>query len=236
MNKRFLIWPLVFTLPGVVILLTMGGWQLERLAWKEALIAERTAGLTADPVALPGTAPEAARMNFRRVSVSGHYLAGMDFRLQNRNHNGKRGIDLISAFRRTAAEGGAVVLINRGWVPLEQLDNLPMVATGEVSVVRGVVRTGPTGRNAFTPDNDPQKSLWYSVDPLAMAASADLTAWPLVIEIDQDSTPGEFPVTGLSHYELKNNHLSYALTWFSLAAGLLVIFGLFLRQRLRDRT
>jgi surfeit locus 1 family protein len=236
MKKLSLFWPLVFTLPGVVILLIMGGWQIERLAWKEALIAERTAGLTADPVVLPETADEAALMNFRRVVVSGRYLKGLDFQLQNRNHNGVRGVGLISAFRRTVTEGGATVLINRGWVPLAQLNNLPAVATDEDTVVRGVVRTGATGRNAFTPDNDPKKSIWYSVDPLAMATSVGLTAWPLVIEIDQDNVPGIFPATGLSHYELKNNHLSYALTWFSLAAGLVVIFGLFLRQRLRDRT
>ncbi|MBT3789794.1 MAG: SURF1 family protein [Alphaproteobacteria bacterium] len=236
MNIRSLVWPLVFTIPAVLILLTMGFWQLERLAWKEQLIAERATALVADPVLLPSTADDLQTMNFRRVFVTGHFLHAKAVHLQNRNHNGVRGVDVITPLKRTASEGGGLVLVNRGWVPLAKLEMLAdgNNSAGAIKRLSGVVRLGARGRNDFTPDNVPEKSSWYSVDPAAMAQVMEIDVPPLVLDADQVSKPGEYPVSGLSHYDLKNNHLSYALTWFALAAALMVIFGLF-AWRLREQ-
>ena len=236
MKFRSIIGPLAFTLPAVLILLTMGFWQLERLAWKESLIAERSLALKAEPVVLPMDQKKLAEMNFRRVYVTGRFLHDKTQQLQNRNLNGVRGVDLITPLQRTSEEGGGYVLVNRGWVPLKMLANLTTENIADAKPVRlqGVVRIGARDRNPFTPDNEPEKSLWFSVDPGEMAQTLDLEMPSLVIQADQASKPGEYPVSGLSTYNLKNNHLSYALTWFALAAALMLIFGLFVR-RLRDQ-
>jgi surfeit locus 1 family protein len=232
MKTRSLIWPLAFTVPSVLILLAMGFWQVERLAWKEGLIAERTQALKTDPVLLPAEIADINNFNFRRVRMTGHYLSGQDLYLQNINRNSVRGVDVITPFKRINGEGGNIVLINRGWIPLRQTSK----EEGGVSVpsdtlqITGIVRMGARGRNAFTPENQPDKASWYSVDPLAMAETLGIKTANLVIEVDLVSKLGDFPVSGPRHYELKNNHLSYALTWFSLAVALLVIFGLFVRR------
>ncbi|MBT3702647.1 MAG: SURF1 family protein [Alphaproteobacteria bacterium] len=238
MKIRSLIGPLAFTLPAVLVLLTMGFWQLERLSWKEGLIAERAVALRAEPVLLPQDDKNMADMNFRRVYVTGRFLHEKTQHLQNRNLNGVRGIDLITPLQRTAEEGAGIVLVNRGWLPLKMLPQFDALKTrnAETTPVRiqGVVRSGARDRNAFTPDNIPEESLWFSVDPRAIAQILNLKIPSLVIQADQASKPGEYPVSGLSTYNLKNNHLSYALTWFALAAALMLIFGLFVR-RLRDQ-
>jgi surfeit locus 1 family protein len=236
MKFRSIIGPLAFTLPAVLILLTMGFWQLERLTWKDGLIAERTAALQAEPVLLPQGDKNLAGMNFRRVYVTGRFVHDKTQHLQNRNLNGVRGVDLITPLERSAEEGGGYVLVNRGWMPLKRLarQNAGKVAGAAPVRLQGVVRAGARDRNAFTPDNEPEKSLWFSVDPVAMAQTLKLEMPSLVIQADQASKPGEYPVSGLSTYNLKNNHLSYALTWFALAAALMLIFGLFIR-RLRDK-
>ena len=235
-KTKSLLWPLVMTVPAVIILLMMGFWQLDRLAWKEALIADLDAARHADPVLLPAAPEGISDLDFRPVHMRGRYLEGKQVHLQNRNHDSIRGVEIIAAFSRDSSEGGGIVLVNRGWVPLKQLDALALPAQGQTGsvTVSGIVRAGAYGRNAFTPDNDAEKSLWYSVDPVAMAQSMGLETQPLIVEINQTVADGTFPAPGLNHYEPKNNHLSYAVTWFSLAAGLVVIFGLFARQRFRD--
>jgi surfeit locus 1 family protein len=236
MKKPSLFWPLAFTIPAVSILLIMGFWQLERLAWKESLIDQRAAALAAEPVLLQDVEAEPTNAGFRRVFVTGRFLHDQEIFLQNRNRNGKRGLEVITPLRRVAEEGGGVVLVNRGWLPLEkqELSRRGGKLPTDTVKISGIARKGVIGRNAFTPANNPEKSLWYAYDPVEMARSKGFQVPPLIIEINIANTPGSFPMSGLNHYELKNNHLSYALTWFSLAAGLLLIFGLFARQRLRD--
>jgi len=236
MNKHYLIWPLAFTVPAVAILLVMGFWQLDRLTWKEGLIETRTAALTADPLLLPQDIRQSADLDFYRVFLTGRFLHGREILIQNRNHNGVRGLHVLTPLQRVSAEGGGTIFVNRGWIPLKMQDRGKRNNQPEGSVrVAGIVRIGVVSRNAFTPANDPGKNLWYDYDPENMARYLGFESQSLIVEIDQPSPPGIFPVTGLSHYELKNNHLSYALTWFSLAAGLVLIFGLFLRQRLREQ-
>ena len=234
MKKRFLIWPLAFTVPAVAILLVMGFWQLDRLAWKEGLIEKRAVALAADPLRLPQDINQSKDLDFYRVFLTGRFLHDLEILVQNRNHDGVRGLHVLTPLQRVSEEGGGTILVNRGWVPLQKQDpgarnNQPQ----DTVRIAGIVRIGVVSRNAFTPANDPVKNLWYDYDPENMARFLGFESQPLIVEIDQASSPGTFPVTGLSHYELKNNHLYYALTWFSLAAGLVLIFGLFLRQRLR---
>lgn len=132
--------------------------------------------------------------------------------------------------------GGGVVLVNRGWVPSKRKapkDRAAGQVEGEVTIT-GMVR--PDDRTGwFTPDNDPAKNAWFFVDHQAMANHAGLDIvlpWHLVA--DETKNPGGFPIGGQRPPDLPNNHLQYAITWFSLAVAFAVIWFLYHWRREED--
>ncbi len=237
MTARALLWPTLTALPALVVLLALGFWQLERMQWKNELIGQRQAGLAAAPAELPTAAVDAGTLNFSRVHLSGRFLHDRELYVLNRNLKGVAGVHVITPFQRTGAEDGAVVLVNRGWVPNGRRApaSRPMgQIEGEIRV-SGIVRTGTPGRGWLTPADDPAKGVWYAADAPAMAAALGLQAPNFIIEISNMDVPGSLPLGGQTRTELANNHLSYALTWFALAGALAVIYLLFaLRLRRTD--
>ncbi|MBM3608400.1 MAG: SURF1 family protein, partial [Alphaproteobacteria bacterium] len=131
----------------------------------------------------------------------------------------------------------AHVLVNRGFVP-ERLRDAMSRSTGQVEGavrITGHIRAAET-RSAFTPADTPEKGVWYTRDPRAMAAYLKLPdAAPFVIDADGPENPGGWPKPGAARIRIPNNHLSYALTWFGLAATLLGVFAACGWRRLRER-
>jgi len=131
--------------------------------------------------------------------------------------------------------GGAIVFVNRGYIPAE-LKNPAKRAAGQVSgTVRvvGLLRLPPNGRpNWFLPDNRPDLNYWFWIDLPAMAAADafDRVA-PFYIDADAAPNPGGWPKGGVTRLELPNDHLQYAITWFSLAVALIVVYLLYHRRR-----
>ena len=71
MTKRMII-PLIFGLAGCAILISLGVWQVQRLAWKEGILAEIAQEIAADPVPLPASLqPDEDR--YLPVSLKGSY-------------------------------------------------------------------------------------------------------------------------------------------------------------------
>jgi surfeit locus 1 family protein len=131
--------------------------------------------------------------------------------------------------------GGAIVFVNRGYIPAE-LKNSAKRAAGRVSgTVRvvGLLRLPPNGRpNWFLPDNRPDLNYWFWVDLPAMAAADALDrVAPFYIDADAAPNPGGWPKGGVTRLELPNDHLQYAITWFSLAIALIVVYLLCHRRR-----
>ena len=126
-----------------------------------------------------------------------------------------------------ALADGGVVLVNRGFAPLAWKDRPDMRAAppqGEVEIF-GLMRP-PEERNAFTPADEPAKGLWYTRDPAAMAAALKLDhPAPFGIDLDADPRASGWPRGGATELNIPNNHLSYAWTWFGLAATLAGVFG-----------
>ncbi len=105
--------------------------------------------------------------------------------------------------------------------------------TGEIEIT-GLMRA-PQSRNMFTPGDTPQLRIWYTREPASIAATLGLAgAAPFTIALEAPASPGPngYPRLVPVAPEFPNNHFTYALTWFSLAAALLVVFGLFARARL----
>jgi len=228
---RPLLWPTVFSLPALVICLALGGWQIERLFWKQDMIAQREAAVTAALAAVPKTFSEARGMEFRHVSDEGVFLNDKEIYLGATSEGGGQGYQVLTPLLEP---GGRVVFVNRGYIPSELKDPARRALgqiTGTVRV-QGLLRLPPAGRpNWFLPDNRPDLNYWFWVDLTAMSA-ADKLGRVAPFYIDADATPnaGGWPKGGVTRLTLPNNHLQYAITWFSLAVALIVIYVLFHRR------
>jgi surfeit locus 1 family protein len=229
---RLFFWPSVFAGGAFLVLLGLGTWQVERLFWKEGLIAQRHAAVTAAPIDLPPS-PEAARpLEYHRVHVSGRFANDRELFLGATSPNGQPGYQVITPLRLA---DDATVLVNRGFIPQERKAPQSRAAgelDGEVSVT-GLLRLPPAGKpHWFIPANSPERNYWIYVDVPAMAAAAHVDGvLPFYVDADATPNPGGLPVGGQTLLDLPNDHLQYAITWYALAVGLAVIYILFIRRR-----
>ncbi len=227
-RRRFrpTLWPTVFTIPVLAMLLVLGTWQVQRLHWKEALIAERAAAYAAAPVAVALIADTSAIPEFSRVRATGVFDHGREMLLDPRSFRGQPGAHVLTPL---GLDGGGVLLVDRGWVPRVFRDPATRPAgqvAGRVEVI-GILRTD--GRKSdWIPDNQPDKGNWYYVDIARMAARAGLAGVrPWFVEAGPAPNPGGWPRGGHTLTPLPNNHLGYILTWYGLAVALAVIYVIY---------
>ncbi len=227
------LFPTLVTLPALVILVLLGNWQMDRLEWKQDLLARIDANMSAPPVSLPASFENSADWSsaweYRRVTLQGVFDHQAEQYLYASPKEGGSGYMVITPLVR---HHGEPVLVNRGWVPIHMKDPLARPAgqpEGEV-VVTGVLRLQGM-RNSFTPENVPAERIWYSRDIAAMAANINMTVLPIVLDADASPNPGGWPVGGQTIVSLPNNHLDYALTWYGLAVVLAVIYLVYCWRR-----
>jgi len=219
------------------VLIALGTWQIERKAWKGALIATVTERLAAAPQALP-SAKDWAKLDraadeYRRVKLTATFdnarealvfAAATAFRP-----------DIISpgywVFTPARLADGSVVVVNRGFVPDAHRDpkSRPQGQIAETVEITGALRW-PDERHWFTPADDPTHNLWFARDPAGIAAAKGLdpkagAVAPFYVEQEAPTPPGGLPQPGKLAVALPDNHLQYALTWYGLAAVLAVVFG-----------
>lgn len=232
MTFRPTLWPTLFTVPAVLILLGLGTWQLQRLEWKEALIAERVSRTTAPPVALtsetalPGD--DLSELQYRRVVATGEFLHDKEMYLAARTFEGRPGHHVVTPFRLAEpALGARYILVDRGWVSLDRKapESRPKGQVRGQVTVEGVVRL-PAEPGWFTPENQPADNTWYWIDVPAMAMHAGLAGAvaPFYLEAAVAEIPGGYPIGGQTQVWIRNDHLQYAITWYSLAVALVVIY------------
>lgn len=214
------------------VLVGLGVWQIQRKAWKEGLIDSLTARVAASPEALSAakTWPDLdqATNEYRRVRFSAQF------------DHGREALVFASAtgFRPDVSAPGywvftparladrSVVIVNRGFVPNGRQDSNSRAdgqVAGPIEIV-GALRW-PDTRHWFTPKDDPAHNLWFTRDPLAIAAAKGLgVTAPFYVEEETPMPPGGLPQPGKLVVSLPDNHLQYALTWFGLAAVLAGVF------------
>ena len=199
----------LLTMAGLVAiagLIALGTWQVHRRAWKLDLIARVEARLQAAPVAAPRTAGKDDE--YRRVFAVGTYIPGKDALVQASTVRGP-GWWVMTPL----ATAHATILINRGYVA----DRIaPPPPSGRVTVT-GLLRVSEPG-GGFLRSNDPAAGRWYSRDVAAIARTDGIDALPYFIDAAAARTerPGQ-PIGGLTVVAFRNNHLVYAITWYSLA-------------------
>ena len=224
--------PTLITIAIVLICVGLGVWQLERLQWKQDLIAAREAAVAAPPIASPRTLAEAHDMEFRHVTDEGIFLHDREiFVGATSPRSGDAGFDVLTPLREA---DGRIVFVNRGFVPTELKDPRTRHAGQLEDTVKiaGLLRLPPDKKPGwFLPDNRADINYWFWIDLPAMAAANGLgNVAPFYIDADTAPNPGGWPQGGVTLLELPNNHQQYALTWFSLAVGMVVIYIVSLRQ------
>lgn len=218
-------WPTVATLAGLIVLLALGTWQLQRLSWKRGLIAHAQEQLAAPALPLAGADPIA--LDYRRVSATGTYLHDRAFAFGFTAEGGRPGARLVTPFRLT---DGRVFLVDRGWMPEDLLPPLVpdgLQPTGEIAI-EGIGRwRGDWRRSWLSPADSPTSWRWYGWDLPAMSAALDLPLEPLELVLERSEGPAGLPRAEPVSVSLPNDHLGYALTWYGLAAVLLAVYILF---------
>ncbi len=232
--RKSLVAPVLFMLVVGAILVSLGVWQLHRLAWKETLIAEIATRSKAPPQPLPEPAEwnrlAPADYAYRHVEFAGRYDNDKEALVfyGGGPHELGPGYLVLTPLR---LDSGATVIVNRGFVPAE-LAAKSARAAGEIegeAHVTGLMRP-PQTRNLFTPADEPDNGIYFTRDPAAIATHFGLAQTaPFVVDADDTRVPGGWPEGGTTEIDIPNNHLSYALTWFGLAVGLLAVFIAYLR-------
>ena len=217
-----------FAIPGILILLALGSWQVHRLIWKTELNEERRASHQAEAVMLPADLADPDSFAYRRVWLEGRFRHEAEMFLAARTHDRRVGYQIITPFERA---DGPVVLVNRGWVPLESKE--PETRLG--GQIRGTVRLEgtvvPGGRAGwFTPDNEPENNIWFWTDTESLATKAGIPAPSFLVDAGPTPNPGGLPIGGQTKVELRSEHMQYIVIWYALAISLGVIYVIFMRR------
>ena len=213
--------PSVFVLASFVMLSTLGVWQLQRLAWKNNVMAQ-----TEQAKALPalGNLPQDLDgLTYRHVLLTGSFLHEHTIHLIGRQQGMDVGYYIVTPL--VLEDDGRVILVNRGFSPL-----------GKESRPEGVVNVPGMLRplrqhRYFAPENNPAKNVWSYEDLDAIGSAIGKKPLPLVVEATGKHEKDVFPVPNDGEVVFRNDHLGYAVTWFGLAIASVVMFGAYYRKK-----
>jgi surfeit locus 1 family protein len=236
MTRRRILVPALIGILGTAILLALGVWQVQRLAWKEGLIARIEARLAANPVPLPEN-PDSQRDRLLRVEATGrigteelHVLGSLD--------PWGAGYRVVSPME--LAEGRRI-MVDLGYVPhdMKEPEARPRSAPRDPGRDPGRAPDRVTGLllwpaevDSFTPEPDPARNIWFARDVERMA---ERLGTERVLIVAETHSGGEWPRPAPPGTNLPNRHLEYAVTWFGLAAVWAGMTVYLIRHELRGR-
>ena len=220
----------VAALTGLAILISLGTWQVKRLAWKEGLIASIQTRMASAPEPLPAVEARfktEGDVDYYPVTFSGLVLKDHEQYFLS-TFDGQSGWNIYAPLQLA---DGRVLMLNRGFVPYELRDpsKRPGSQPEGVQTISGLARNPLNGKpSSIVPDNDPKSNTWYWKDLSGMAASAGIAPdrlLPFFVDDWSEAKSRALPVTRTTIVCLPNNHLQYAFTWFGLAAALAGVWG-----------
>ena len=212
----------LFVIFFITLFCALGTWQLYRLQWKLELISEITFGLDSQPIEYSSS----IKKNYQRVNAKGKFDFDKQIYLYSLNEKGKPGYDVVTPFRTNKNEN---VLVNRGWINKELKGNVKInLNTPAEQKIVGLLRE-IYKPNMFKPDNDIKNNIWYSlkVDDLEFYTGYKLDKFVLYLQNNQNQLISNKILTP----DLPNNHLKYALTWYSVALSILLYFLYFRKKQ-----
>ena len=219
---RKIIFPLLLGIAGCAVLISLGTWQVQRLAWKEGILADVNARLAMDPAPLAFDMTEAAD-EYRQVTVSGT-PTGEELHVLTSGTAAGTGYRVIA---KLALQDGTAILLDKGLLPLEAKE--APAPTDSISVTGTLL--WPDDKTSATPAPDLPENIWFARNVPDMAAHLD-TAPFMVVASETTPPDPRLTVLPINSAGIKNDHLEYAITWFLLAA-VWAIMSLYLIIRTR---
>ncbi|NZD60266.1 SURF1 family protein [Rhizobium sp. WYCCWR 11290] len=230
-RRRLPVFTGILVLIALAILISLGTWQVERLHWKEGLIADIAARQAAAPVPLADIDAMAAAggdIEYRKVTATGRYINNKE-RHFFATWRGQTGYYIYTPLELA---DGRILFVNRGFVPYDNKEpemRMQGQLTGEQTVT-GLAREKLPGKPSWVvPDNDVAKNIFYWKDLDVMAESVGLekaSVIPFFVDADSTPNPAGLPIGGVTQVDLPNDHLQYAFTWYGLAVVLVVVVAI----------
>ena len=217
MKKLFLFKVFVFFF--ITLFCSLGTWQLYRLQWKQDLINQISEGLNSTPIQYS----QNINKNYQRVALVGKYNFKNQIYLYNLNEKGQPGFDVITPFETLNKEN---VLINRGWIKKEFKNNSAINSYS--SNIKGLLKES-NRKNIFTPNNDLKENIWFSINlnEIQKVTGKKFNKFIVYLEDETIDTPKPKEIT----IDLPNNHLKYAITWYSISISILFYFLYFRKKQ-----
>ena len=210
----------IFVFFSIILFCSLGTWQIYRLQWKVDLINEINNGLNSEPVFYSNTNIK----NYQKVKFSGIFDFEKQIYLYSLNNKGKPGYDIITPLKINSNE---ILLINRGWIQKDQKGNRDINKV-ESNSYEGILKK-ITKPNPFKPDNDIENNIWYS---LKLTDLEDFTGYKLSnFVLFLQNNQNNLVENKIVSPDLPNNHLKYALTWYSVALSILLYFLYFRKKQ-----
>ena len=215
MKNKFLFSVFVYFI--ILTLLSLGFWQIYRLNWKLELIEQIENSLKNDPVELS----KIEKKNYLRIKTSGYIDFDKQIYLYNLNDAGKPGFEVINPIKI----GDENYLVNRGWIPFEKKD-LPEINLVDQNQIVGTLML-QSKPSTFKPKNDIEKNYWFTLDREDILKFTGRNFSEYVIYLNGDY---KIPKPRVITAKISNNHKKYAITWFSMAISILLIY-LYFRKK-----
>ena len=210
----------IFVFFSIIIFCSLGTWQVYRLQWKLDLISEINNGLNSEPVFYSKT----KIINYQKVKFNGIFDFEKQVYLYSLNNKGTPGYDLITPIKMNSNE---IVLVNRGWIK-KDLRNNKSINNINSKFFEGILKK-ITKPNPFKPENDIKNNIWYSLklEDLESFTGYKLNNFVLYLQDNQNNLVKNKIVSP----DLPNNHLKYAITWYSVAISILLYFLYFRKKQ-----
>ena len=203
----------------ITLFCALGTWQLVRLQWKNNLINQISEGLKSPALNYSNK----INTNYQRISVNGEYDFEKQIYLYSLNENGKPGYDVITPFKTQGSEN---ILVNRGWIETLQ-KNENVINNITTTKIQGLLLKN-VKKNIFKPDNEIENNIWFSINSTDVKKFTGKTFNEHIFYLEDENavTPKPKEIT----IDLPNNHLKYALTWYSISISIFAYF-LYFRKK-----
>ncbi len=227
---KFELMPFIFVLIALIILISLGNWQLDRLSQKNHFIQTIDTNIQNSPIIIDNVSDNIE--HYAKIELEGTFLKDKNIFLYGRRSASpeKDGYYLLSPFKTI---NGDILLVSRGWIPQSAKDNFSEYnqLTDTIKIVG--ITLPHEKKNFLVPENDRKKNIWFNID-LMMAKEVvgiNVTNFYLMQVGSKDLPNGGKSLSTTHLNKVRNDHMEYAITWYSLGACLLILFLIYGRKK-----
>ena len=219
-------WPTLFTIISLLILISLGTWQVYRLIWKNSLISNYLYKFNNEIIKYDKNFLFNDEFEFRRINVKGKFFNEKEILIIGKTFEGNAGFHLITPI---LTNENKVLLINRGWISekLKLRSSRSFNIIDKNIVIDGIIRK-PQEKGYFVPENDPIGNFWFTIKPNQIKKALKLESFDLeekfYIDVIRNKGKLTLPIGVSGNPNFRNQHLAYAVTWYSLAITLFIIY------------